>query len=763
MKSIKNIHWNSISLKFFLSHLLIIFLALVCIAYSYENVQKVLELNIEKYNLKIMDNTRNLVENRLSEIDAQISRISSSYKTNYTLNLIRPEGTSQMYNLKEYVDYLSDAEVQGTANFHIMVYAPKSNYVFFRSAATSPSQFYTEVFRSDSNMEQWFSNLMDSKLQILQSQNIFIDGMERKVIPYITTLPLGMNNKLGAICVFIDYDSLLNNFNNIDHTNIFIKNSDGNIITASGDLDLIYDSNLVLENSKGFFKQEINGNMMIICYVKSEKYNLSFVSISPLKPIMIQFENIKILFIFVSLLFIIFTIIYSVLFAKKSGNPIMEIYKSLESHTAEKESIFPSINSIYQSIKNLINENHQMSEIMTRQKNEIQTGTLMRLMTGDFYRIDSQFLIERIGWSNESQIYIVAILNIEAMNNEIQENSEVSILKAKICKILEPTHANLTILDTNFNRLVFVFHFSSDAIPYYKRYITFLMKDLEDIFSKEKFCFDAAIGSPKTDLNKLSDSYKEANLAIGISVSKHTNMIYWYSDINSNLDNRLYYYPREIEQQILDYIRNGNILDLSELLDAVIHENIQQLHISESMGKILLSEMKVTLIKYAREFFQNEHSELGDFFKKLSQIENKDIISISAFQALKNAFLDLAEKSLEKKSEYNNLLVKDILEFIDKNYSDPCISLSMLAEKFNLSESYFSVIFKKQTGINYINYLSSKRLEKAYEILNENDTITMEEIAKITGYNSSHSFRRAFKKRYGINPVDYRNSKSKNS
>ena len=61
----------------------------------------------------------------------------------------------------------------------------------------------------------------------------------------------------------------------------------------------------------------------------------------------------------------------------------------------------------------------------------------------------------------------------------------------------------------------------------------------------------------------------------------------------------------------------------------------------------------------------------------------------------------------------------------------------------------------KKSGKNFKEYVDQIRLEKAKELLKKND-LKIEYIAELTGYNSSYSFTRFFKKYMGISPSEYR-------
>ena len=92
---------------------------------------------------------------------------------------------------------------------------------------------------------------------------------------------------------------------------------------------------------------------------------------------------------------------------------------------------------------------------------------------------------------------------------------------------------------------------------------------------------------------------------------------------------------------------------------------------------------------------------------------------------------------------------------MEENYSDPSLCLTKISDEFSISECYFSYLFKKTTGENFSSYLEHLRMGKAIELL-KTTNIKISQIFAQLGYNNITSFRRAFKKNYGVSPNQVR-------
>lgn len=105
-----------------------------------------------------------------------------------------------------------------------------------------------------------------------------------------------------------------------------------------------------------------------------------------------------------------------------------------------------------------------------------------------------------------------------------------------------------------------------------------------------------------------------------------------------------------------------------------------------------------------------------------------------------------------KETRKNN--IEDILNYIDRNcYKD--ISLDQVGEYANMSSYYLSKIFKKETGVNFVTYLTERKIEIAKDMLANTD-VPIINIALDLSYHEPNYFSKVFKKSTGMTPTEYR-------
>ena len=101
-----------------------------------------------------------------------------------------------------------------------------------------------------------------------------------------------------------------------------------------------------------------------------------------------------------------------------------------------------------------------------------------------------------------------------------------------------------------------------------------------------------------------------------------------------------------------------------------------------------------------------------------------------------------------------SLIVQKAVTFIEFHYTEK-ISLQSIAEGFNISRSYLSGVFKKDTGMTLTDYIHSVRIRRAILLLNST-TLPIGVIANTCGYDDDlNYFIRVFKKHNGQSPRQY--------
>ena len=135
-----------------------------------------------------------------------------------------------------------------------------------------------------------------------------------------------------------------------------------------------------------------------------------------------------------------------------------------------------------------------------------------------------------------------------------------------------------------------------------------------------------------------------------------------------------------------------------------------------------------------------------------------DEISRSLVKIILNLILRLfAQKDAEnfKTNEFYLCARK----FIDENFQS-IESIEDICKSVYISRYYLTHLFKEYSGISPVQYIISKRMEKAKQLLSDT-SLSVHEIAELTGYTEETSFLRTFKKTENMTPSEFRKKAKK--
>lgn len=103
-----------------------------------------------------------------------------------------------------------------------------------------------------------------------------------------------------------------------------------------------------------------------------------------------------------------------------------------------------------------------------------------------------------------------------------------------------------------------------------------------------------------------------------------------------------------------------------------------------------------------------------------------------------------------------SMVIRQVKDFV-KDHFQRDISLTEVANEVYLSPGYLSILFKKETGMNFSKYLTDYRLRRAsYLLIHSN--MKIHDIAGFVGIDNTSYFCRLFKSNFGFSPLQYRES-----
>lgn len=148
----------------------------------------------------------------------------------------------------------------------------------------------------------------------------------------------------------------------------------------------------------------------------------------------------------------------------------------------------------------------------------------------------------------------------------------------------------------------------------------------------------------------------------------------------------------------------------------------------------------------------------GTVADKLDGIRDSFLSCLAQHDAREESSGSIGEDigTLEDRDTQQKLLEKKILDYLERHFRDPELSQLKVADTFRVSIYTLSRLFKNRVGIGFAEYVNTRRLEYARDLL-LTTSLSVKEIAVQSGYTSESYFGRIFKATYGLSPTAFRN------
>lgn len=630
---------------------------------------------------------------------------------------------------QDLVDMYSDYPLKPIQAYY--VYLHQSDYIIRYNDFEEFYSFYKYSLNFDTSKYSLWKNTLNSS----DSHNRFIQlsdfsseyASDKNNYCYSVSLQKYTFKNINADVIFeINNNSLQQIVNSVDLMKdgcMLIQNSeDETLLSFSNNSELMAKlSEIVpsqfLSNDTGYSYAVLDGCRVVILHVAAQTPSLDYYVVLPVSSLRSPENGLQLLSLFIIFLGIIGSFVIIVLLSRVNYKP----YQAMEYRLRE------------------MNFNHE--ELM--RLNETQKITLRN------YYFDQ--LIHGTILSEEEAAYAQNYLSISANANSFAilycnvylDTLELNNDPQGMINILSPDYADVIsdILSSYFIHS-YIMQGSRNSVYTILLYDREELDKVEDLFShvhttllqEYNIWIYGGLGCTTDTISSVWKSYRQSKEA----VKRVSSPVYLclYREILEFQDS--FFYPNEVADQLYNFVKSGNFKQTKTIFNFIKDENFKKRKLNSRQVKWLLENIEITLLKVIRDNdISYDDSSLAGLSED-STLENYEQIA-----------LELCEKN--KQPENDNQLIVRIQAYIDENYGDPSLCLSRISDLFHISESYFSFLFKKTVGVNFSTYLEQIRMTQAKHLL-ETTNIKITDLYVAVGYNNLTSFRRAFKKKYGVAP-----------
>lgn len=682
-----------------------------------------------------MEQSVNNIEDRFSEFSNIVQNISNSENLR---RIQRSDGNAY------HAAYKLTAELQNQAFLNsfvdsVYVLLPNEDMIIGSDGIISNTEFFHRIrYSSTGSYESWLDNVHSLRKNTGQVmlENVRIGSDEQDVILYSQPLVANSSNLSGEGQVFL-----------------YVSESQlRSLVVSHGEV--------VAFQMKG----ASNGKALPLVpspeKISDNTFSLSVTSDSGRQYQSIYSEDILLqnwyqnFFITVGLVMLAFLIaaVLCVFFARRSSQPLANMV-SILTGSEHEEPLVENSTGVYtfiqEKVKELLEDRNQLSQELERRIPLMQVGFIERLLSGtamDYTDLEGQ--LEDLRIQLNGNCYCVAVLQVTGFGKMENDREGLSAVQMILEDLIRHYVGENALVYCNDERRVTIIS-GLDSLEQEERLAGIcncVIEKMED----EGILMQAAMGAPYTYLADTFIAFAQAKHLLDNINDDENGVVLRYNTYHHGTT--FYMYTTEIEVKLVRVMMSGNLKAVDAVFADIERENLEMRKLSPRMLRGLVDELEGTYFKVLSVL-----SDLGISAEELSLFYlNRNLEpegDAKNFYKIYQYFQELCQFIYNRKNFKNEKLREHICEYLEGHFTDSSLNLAMLSQEFGVTEVYMSRLFKEQMATTFSQYLEKLRMNYALNLL-KGERQSVNQVAEQCGYNSSHAFRRAFKRFWGCLPSE---------
>ena len=415
-------------------------------------------------------------------------------------------------------------------------------------------------------------------------------------------------------------------------------------------------------------------------------------------------------------------------------NKLIMKHKVIEENINEKKEIKKLISMNERMLKcNLLNENLENTDSFKKEHTIEEVNEEYRCnFIGDYYQM---ILIQPviIKQNSDERIYDFVLSKIkDILNEELSVFNEfiVSSKEEYVYCLVNGSKEDLTNLKKQLKKIKAAILALKDVIGDIKVFI--------------------ALSSEKTEFKDVTNCIEEVKIAILNKIVMNADILEYSNMQNTSIKSEEII-DTKFRKEFLFNIETLNQTEQIELFNK-LKANLKTINVD---GQLVLNIYKDIIdlfnfgIKNYGIIIKNKDLE-DSLIKEFYRLCSIDDIFDNLLFKTNDSLIDWKN---EKKLE-NSKPIRIAKQYINENYNLP-LTLEIIGDRIGFNPTYFSSVFKKETGKNFLEYLTEIRIQNAKQILLDTDK-NIVDVCEQVGFKDFKYFTKIFKKTTGLSPSDYR-------
>ncbi|HKL58506.1 MAG TPA: AraC family transcriptional regulator, partial [Sphaerochaeta sp.] len=559
-----------------------------------------------------------------------------------------------------------------------------------------------------------------------------VDGRAMKVIPLVQTFPLNSpSSNSGKIVMLLDsqfFSSILAEQRTGENLTSFITDHSGKLITYWGNEDLV----IGIDYEDGQHRIRVGKEEYVLSVLSSGISGLRFFSVLSLKDISAMMSPLWTVLTVLSLAMFLVIAILALFILLRNRKDWVDLFGL----ASQGESLLPYEQALGH-IKAIVAEDRNKVRMLGG--TPFITDTFFRRLIhgkmADTSEIEAMLKLvqEDIDFSQSLAYQMVHII-IHDVNDILTSDrlEDIDFTRIAVLKQAQRAFAGQHFLYMDFSFSIWIMLWHHEG-TYLDTQIDLFWKEFSQVTPTSN---SMAVSSSKASLSEIFDATNECSEVLQfISNEKQVEVLRRYSEIT--LRRERYHYTSDMERKLYFAVLRGEDGSLEEILKLLEQDNFVSRSLGSEETANLLRVLYATAIKLCQAM---HHEDTPQIFATYAQA--------------KQYFLSFAKSIKGENQDKEEILIQKIVSYIQERYDQCSLNLSSMAKDFAMKESFLYHFMQTRMQTSFAQYLEEFRLTRAATLFSEKQ-MNINEVTALCGYANSQTFRRAFRKHYGMLPSDY--------
>ncbi|MFD0715429.1 helix-turn-helix domain-containing protein [Paenibacillus sp. GCM10027626] len=750
------------------SNLIMLVVPLTAALYLYSGYSDALTEQASIYHSNALKQAEQIIEERLGGIEQSILRLTLEPQVRRFMNdtAINAE---RRYYLVKLSEQLNSIRNSNSYIYDIFIHYPKSELIVTTTNTADQAFFYHQFYlKSSLSFEDWLKSLtVKNTLKYAQLDTFMFESLGNKEVLTLTQSVgyTGNNDSYATIVFLINADKirqLLTNIAAVDSGAVYLLDDQNKPLLALGQTDMLayLPPGNALADKSG--KVTAAGNEYSVFTERPQKARWKLMSMIQTDQIMREVKQNKLKFMLISALAVLISLLIAYRAARMSYKPVKKLVMGLKAKAGfEQDKLEKQLANELDFIENftdeVIRDRDQVNLVLKEQVPTLRSNLLTQLMKGNMLASElSKYSPQSLGVELPYALFAVLLIRIDEYHSDSwEEQRYAKFVSGNVIEHLCAAFGKAYVADLDPDRLGLLLNVPGDyKLDDLKQSLAEAANQTTE-FIGQRFSIHTSIGIGNfhPELVGIHLSFREALQAIDYQLIQGRNAVVHTQELPPRSAELNYSYSFEMEMALFQAIKLGDSQKTQQLLEDIFRSNPNSDAMSLQMSKCLFFDVMSTAIKVLNQLSLPLEQIFGDHNPYDELYACRSIAQMQTVTV--HIFTSICGHVQMNQTSRSDGLRRSIIEYMEKNYADPDMSLSKLAEAFQLNASYLSNLFKEQVGDNFIVMLSQLRVEAAKALLMD-QALTIQNIAKRVGYSNSNTFIRNFRKVTGATPGEFR-------